>query len=151
MSTEAPDTSPSKEFPCRDCGAIVHRRTSKRTGKRYTAEYFEWMVDSFSAQNQRTNQRTLYRGHNCTPDPAWRERAEMAEQQRVANATNAGRIEKGVRIVVARGRKVPKGTTGVVFWVAPEKDGYGNIRAGITDDAGNKHFINIQNLDVEVA
>jgi len=39
------------------------------------------------------------------------------------------RVERGKRMKVVRGRKVPKGTTGVVFWLGV--DNWGNTKAGI--------------------
>lgn len=58
------------------------------------------------------------------------------------------------RIKVVKGRKVPKGTEGVVFWlqrVDPSKYGdlwgiYSYTRIGFKDDAGNTHFTNLDNV-----
>ena len=66
-----------------------------------------------------------------------------------ANKLGAGEIVKGAEVVVARGRKYPKGTTGKVFWVAPEADAYDVIKVGIMTDDGEKIFINIKNLDTK--
>lgn len=44
----------------------------------------------------------------------------------------------GKQMVVARGRKVPKGTVGVVFWLG--QDSYGNAKAGLrTSDEKDGH------------
>lgn len=57
----------------------------------------------------------------------------------------AAKIERGKEVIVARGRKVPKGTTGIVFWLGEGKYG---LRAGIKDAAGTVHWTAASNLDV---
>lgn len=54
-------------------------------------------------------------------------------------------VVKGSRVVVARGRAVPKGTTGVVFWMGSGQ--YGE-RVGIKDDAGVTYWTALANVDV---
>jgi len=63
----------------------------------------------------------------------------------------ANKIRKGSTVEVIKGRKVPIGTTGVVFWVAPEADGYGVYKIGFTTDTGDKHFLNIENVTLKAA
>lgn len=58
---------------------------------------------------------------------------------------------KGKVVVVARGRKVPKGTTGTVIWYGAGKSfGYGPapMRAGVKDAAGEVHWVDAKHLDV---
>lgn len=55
-------------------------------------------------------------------------------------------IEKGAVVVVARGRKVPKGTLGEVFWVGA--DSYGNARCGLKTREGVTHWTATSNCDV---
>lgn len=57
-------------------------------------------------------------------------------------------IRKGVQVRVSRGRKVPKGTAGVVFWVALEPDDFGIKKAGFTTETGEKIFINHAYLEI---
>lgn len=59
-----------------------------------------------------------------------RKRYERQIRHDVFHAIQAHRSPKpGKQMVVARGRKVPKGTVGVVFWLG--EDSYGNAKAGI--------------------
>jgi len=139
-----------KEFPCRDCGKQVAWRTSKK-GKRYLAQRAVWRIGSDSSYNGGTHEKSWWPVHECTPDPAWRDRAAAQEAERIERATAAGLIEKGVRVEVYKGRKVPVGTTGVVFWVADDEDGYGRVRAGFTTDSGDKVFVDSANLRVVAA
>jgi len=75
------------------------------------------------------------------------------EEQRIAFEKNARarrladikRVAKGKRCVVARGRKVAKGTTGVCIWVG---DGHYGERCGIKDEAGTVHWTASKNVDV---
>lgn len=50
---------------------------------------------------------------------------------------------KGVRCKVVKGRKVPKGTTGEIFWVGDK--GYG-LTVGFLDSTGAKHFTSASNV-----
>lgn len=59
----------------------------------------------------------------------------------------AKRLEKGKFVRVTRGRKVAKGTEGVLFWLEPGQFG---MRAGIRDAQGNAHFTSADNLDVDL-
>ncbi len=59
------------------------------------------------------------------------------------------KIEPGIRALVVRGRKIPKGTELEVFWVGdrPTYTGYGTeMIAGCRDKAGNKVWIKAQYL-----
>lgn len=53
-------------------------------------------------------------------------------------------VKKGHQVVVARGRKVKKGTIGRVFWIGPGNFG---PRAGIETDAGETVWTALDNLD----
>lgn len=135
----------SKEFPCRDCGQAVAWCESNK-GKRYLGARKDWEGTDID----RNASRTYWPQHQCTPDPTWRERHAQAEQQRIATATAEGQIVKGVTVEVIKGRKVAKGTTGIVFWVADRPDGYDTMKIGFVTDAGDKHFINIDNVTIKV-
>jgi hypothetical protein len=70
---------------------------------------------------------------------AWRE----------ATATDAATPEKGKRVVVARGRKVPIGTEGTIIWLGPDRYSDGKLyRVGVKDDAGEVHWTAERNVDV---
>jgi hypothetical protein len=141
-NTMTNDYGPSREFACADCGRAVHRRTSK-AGKRYTAEYFGWSGTETFAE------RTFYRSHACTPVEGWREAQEAREAEAIACAAANGQIIKGVTVEVIKGRKVAIGTTGVVFWVADRPDDYDTIKVGFKTAEGDKHFININNVQIK--
>ena len=53
--------------------------------------------------------------------------------------------KKGDRAVVVKGRKVPKGTTGVIIWDGSSQYG---PRVGIKDDAGKVHWTATSNVEV---
>ena len=52
---------------------------------------------------------------------------------------------KGKRMVVYKGRKVPIGTEGEVFWVGNSQYNRG-LRVGLRDDAGNTHWTDAANV-----
>lgn len=60
----------------------------------------------------------------------------------------------GKRVRVIKGRKVPLGTEGVVFWVKRYDNSkygdpwgiYSNTRVGLKDDAGNTYFTAFNNV-----
>lgn len=62
----------------------------------------------------------------------------------------------GKDVIVNRGRKVPKGTTGTVFWIGSfdnSKHGdpwgiYTTRRVGIKDKNGEVFFTNLENVDI---
>jgi hypothetical protein len=70
---------------------------------------------------------------------------EQERQNEIALAN--GEIIVGQIVKVYRGRKVPQGTIGTVFWIADEEDAFGCYKIGIKDEAGNKHFTAINNVD----
>lgn len=66
--------------------------------------------------------------------------AEAAEEKRDQNTVRRGKV-----VVVARGRKVPKGTQGEVFWIG--NNGYGDS-VGLVLADGSKVFTALKNVDV---
>ena len=59
-------------------------------------------------------------------------------------AARVREVRRGCRAVVARGRKVAKGTEGRVFWLGNGNYGW---RAGLETDAGETVWIALNNLD----
>lgn len=57
----------------------------------------------------------------------------------------AHRVTKGREVVVVKGRKVPKGTTGEVFWTGESTWG---PRVGFKDAAGTVHWTAMGNVEV---
>lgn len=113
-----------KEFKCKKCGDKVAWLTNK-SGKRYLGEY---MGHGRRRPHHHSDQEVeIYsRGHQIDLDH--------------------GLIVVEQIVEVIKGRKVPKGTTGIVFWVAPEVDGWGVVKVGFKTAEGEKHFINSENL-----
>lgn len=105
--------------------------------------------DGCGARVTRTHRRTLIdnwvrfcfgQAHTCDEARAEAHRAEQAA------LLEAGTIVKGARVIVARGRKVAKGTEGVVFWLGT--DSYGNDKIGIRTDEDETHFTATKNCDL---
>lgn len=137
-------------FNCRDCGTRVLWAVSKKTGKTYLAQPTTWRSDCHTSQNGRTNERTFYPFHDCTPDPEYQKRVaearEKAESKRL-EAIEEGFIVKGQKVRVFKGRKYPIGTIGEVFWIAPMADAYDVVKAGVETETGEKIWINVANLE----
>lgn len=126
-------------FKCGKCGDVVYFDVN-RHGKRYLAEtagedYYD------GGSNPR---------HASWKQPHYHSDEEVAVYQgRHQAAIARGEVVKGQTVEVFKGRKVPKGTTGVVFWVAPEVDGWGVTKVGFKTAEDEKHFINIENLQAQ--
>lgn len=66
------------------------------------------------------------------------------------------RMYHNKRVKVVKGRKVPLGTEGNLFWMgtycrSPYGDPWGiytSIRVGIKDDAGNVHWTSVDNIEL---
>lgn len=90
----------------------------------------------------------LFRSHAVGKVRAAYEAAREAKaelERTLAEIEEAKRIAKGRTVVVVRGRKVAKGTTGTVIWYA---DGVYGPRVGLKDDAGTVHFTAAKNVEV---
>lgn len=86
---------------------------------------------------------------DATPDiqekfAAWKE-VKRIEQLAANAAKEAATPRKGKTIRVVRGRKVPIGTVGVVFWVGSNRFGEA---VGFKDEAGNALFTSLKNVEV---
>lgn len=83
---------------------------------------------------------------------AW-EKVRKQQRARAESETVALRTpQKGERVRVYRGKKVPKGTEGVIFWkgeVPRLLESRATQRVGIKDDAGNTHWVSATYLMVE--
>lgn len=120
-------------FFCSECGAKVAWAVSK-AGKKYLAVEAVWQGH--------TKSKVILRFHECSPDEDYK--AQQAAV--VAKAQASGTVIKGVTVEVFKGRKVPIGTIGKVFWVATKTDGYGTIKVGLIDSDGTKHYTAIDNV-----
>lgn len=122
------------DYNCGKCGNRVVKAMSK-AGKTYVANYEIWRGDQYNTT------RWIPSGHQCF------EADVVRYQERIAYALANGEIVKGQDVIVIRGRKVPKGTEGKVFWVG-EKDFYGVQSVGIANGE-DKWFVNIDYLQVK--
>ena len=133
----------NKRFECRGCGAEVYFDIN-RNGVRYLAERagreYEDGVGHWKQPHRHTAEQVADWAN------VLRFRAE-----RLAQAIASGEVVKGQTVEVFKGRKVPKGTVGVVFWVAPEEDGYGVVKVGFKTAEGVTHFTNIENVRAQVS
>ena len=133
----------NKKFECRGCGAEVYFDIN-RNGVRYLAERagreYEDGVGHWKQPHRHTEEQVA----------RWAEVLRWREE-RLAQEIADGEIVKGQTVEVFKGRKVPKGTVGEVFWVAPEADGYGVVKVGFKTAEGVKHFTNIENVRAQVS
>ena len=80
----------------------------------------------------------------------------MANAGNMVACTAIGIVQKYFRkqVVVVKGRKVPHGTTGIVFWLGSTCRGiygdpwgiYTSFRCGIQDADGNVHWTDVKNI-----
>ena len=143
-----PKSKTYEPFACRDCGCEVVWAVSKK-GNTYLAQIVKWMSDCHSSSNGRTNERTFYPFHKCTPDAEYQRRyneAMEAQQEQNATAIANGEIVKGQRVEVFKGRKIPIGTTGVIFWIASQPDQFDVVKAGIKTETGETVWVNSAHL-----
>lgn len=133
-------------IPCRKCGWDVFWDTN-RHGKRYLAQ---WCTREYNDGMSRGRGRWK-QPHYCTEHQIEQYTQQLALlEQRNALALASGEVVAGQRIVVVKGRKVPLGIEGTVFWVAPEENNWGIISVGFKTDDGEKHFVNIANVKAVV-
>jgi hypothetical protein len=128
-----------REFPCRECGTRVAWCESN-AGHTYLGQRLDWHGDEFGTE------RAYWPRHNCVPNPGWQELHAEQEAARIADLVAAGIVEVGVPVRVVRGRKVPIGTTGTVFWMGA--DAWDKPRIGIHDEAGETFWTATSNVEV---
>jgi hypothetical protein len=135
----------SKLVSCNKCGCECYWDTN-RNGKRYLAQRNEQEYEGGTG--------TWKSPHYCQATDeeaaAYQAMLEARKQQLLniqAEQIANGEIVVGQTVKVYRGRKVPQGTIGIVFWVAEEEDAFGCYKIGLKDEAGDKHFTSITNVD----
>ena len=129
-----------KRFECNKCGEEVYFDVN-RNGKRYLAADIVAQYDEGVGKWKQP--------HYCSPTMIPLYAAVLAEREeaRVAAVAN-GEIAKGQTVEVFKGRKVPVGSTGVIFWVADAFDGAGVTRVGFKTETGEAHFTDVANVKV---
>lgn len=146
---QLPKSKTYHAFKCKDCNSDVMWAVSKKTSKTYLAQETTWMSDAHTSQNGRTNERKFYPVHKCEPDVAYQARYALAMSLLEADRESkleAGEVVVGAQVEVFKGRKIPKGTTGEVFWIAPQPDQFDVIKAGIKTADGEKVFVSVAHL-----
>ncbi len=119
---------------CKYCQQLAFWTTSKQ-GKRYLAD--EVIVG---------RKTIIHPKHDCcTPE-------QKSAINQLRNAENQNQIAQGEMVVgqtveVVKGRKLPHGTIGKVFWISAKADDYGVFKIGVMVN-DQKHYINIQNVQV---
>ena len=143
MTNEQP-MPPSAPFACKRCGETVWWDTSKRTGGRYLAQ--RKIVGGCGDGGARWS-KSIKIPHVCDSTTIANHEAQLTHAATAhADALAAGQIIVGQHVIVARGRKVPRGATGIVFWRGDST--YGE-RIGIKiDGSDEKVFTALQNVDV---
>lgn len=75
---------------------------------------------------------------------------QLFDRLKYENEADSRKVEPGKRVVVVRGRKVPKGTVGEVNWYQSAKEArYHRARVRIRADDGGEYYTNARNCEVE--
>lgn len=134
-----------KTVNCQKCGCECYWDTN-RNGKRYLAQR--------NVREYEGGTGTWKSPHYCSATPeqaaeyqACLKREAESESYRDAQRIVDGEIVVGQTVKVYRGRKVPQGTVGVVFWVAEEANQFDVWKIGIKTEDGTKHFLAINHVD----
>ena len=120
-----------KVASCKRCGRMVSRREDGKifAVRSYTTEY----------GNERFNFSCYAPSHKCDP-----EQVRLYQEARARDIA-AGKMVPGQSVIVARGRKVPKGITGTITWVGENQWGQS---ARVQPEGGDAFFIPTKNLDI---
>ena len=135
----------NKIVRCNKCGCECYWDTN-RNGKRYLAQR--------NIREYEDGTGVWKSPHYCTATPeeaaeyqAMLQSDKLEQEYRLSVAIANGEIVVGQTVKVYRGRKVPQGTIGVVFWIADEADNFGTYKIGIKSVDGTKHFVAYHNVD----
>jgi hypothetical protein len=78
----------------------------------------------------------------------WADRARAAEAQERARQEMFETFGRGKVVKVVKGRKVPVGTEGTVFWLGEDKySRTGGYRVGFETFSGERHFTSLSNVE----
>lgn len=78
----------------------------------------------------------------------WADRAAASRAQEEAEKEMFRLYGKGAVVEVTKGRKVPVGTTGTVFWIGEDKfSRTGAMRIGFKDEADTTHWTALSNVE----
>ena len=135
---------------CRACGVMIAQCRSGE-GKTYTAQQKMWQ-----GSDNASIVREFLPAHKCVPSLT--AQAEMADVDQRAAIGRQTEIDNGLMVIgqtveVVKGRKVPIGTIGVIFWTGLDKFGgdrnstVKRYRYGI-DVAGVRHYTAQSNVRI---
>ena len=129
--------------PCFKCGRQVVKCESKN-GKFYIAS-IEIVSSRFADYTARG--KAIYPVHECD------ENEIIKYQETIQRQLAEGAIVKGQKVVVVKGRKVPKGTEGEIFWLGYETWNGESIlkRVGIVIESGEKVFVASEYVEAKIA
>ncbi|CAB4156602.1 hypothetical protein UFOVP655_75 [uncultured Caudovirales phage] len=124
----------SAPFECGQCGQEVVKCKSNKGGI-YIASI--QVVQSRFAEGHHEGLKSIYPFHKCN------EEVQKLWQETVQYNIESGQIVKGQTVEVVRGRKVPKGTIGKIFWVGSGTNfnGQEEERIGIETESGEKFYV----------
>ena len=125
-----------KTHECEKCGALVTKAMSK-AGKTYTANVSVWHGDM-------GGMKAILSGHICDEN-------EIISYAKLTKSNlENGLLVKGQEVVAVKGRKVAKGTTGIIFWIELDNGfAYGDnkvTRVGFKDLDNNVYFTAATNV-----
>lgn len=129
------------EKPCNKCGQKVVKCQSK-SGSFYIANV-EIVTSQYADYSARG--KAIYPVHKCNEH-------EIAQyQELIQRQLSEGVIVKGQKVVVVKGRKVPKGTQGEIFWLGYETWNGESIlkRLGIVTPTGEKVFVSSEYVEAQ--
>lgn len=129
--------------PCFKCGRQVVKCESN-SGKFYIAS-IEIVSSRFADYTDRG--KVIYPVHECD------ENEIIKYQETLQRQLAEGAIVKGQKVVVVKGRKVPKGTEGEIFWLGYETWNGESIlkRVGIVIESGEKVFVSSEYIEAKIS
>lgn len=129
--------------PCFKCGRQVVKCESN-SGKFYIAS-IEIVSSRFADYTDRG--KAIYPVHECD------ENEIIKYQETLQRQLAEGAIVKGQKVVVVKGRKVPKGTEGEIFWLGYETWNGESIlkRVGIVIESGEKVFVSSEYIEAKIS
>lgn len=119
---------------CKRCGDsnVFWYKTKK--GKNCLMTHAEW-------RGEHGGYKVIQVPHRCNGDGSWQEE----ERKQLQAQLDAGEIIKGQHVVVWKGRKVPKGIEGTVFWTGPDRY-TGITRVGFKTESGETYYTDASNV-----
>ena len=106
--------------------------------------WYDWTKKSYATVDATPE---VVEAHETWKQAQEETRTQAAFEANVERGLQVAReVKKGSLVVVVRGRKVPKGTKGRVFWTGSNH--YGD-RVGVQGDDGQTHWTATRNVEVE--